>query len=98
MLSDHERETLREIQRQLVVDDPDLERSFRALEKPTPTRTPPPQGRWAYTAGIAVAAVLAVVLLLAGSLGGALAFAVIAGSVSLARHLDHAARQRKRGD
>src|SRR4051794_2444895 len=48
VLSDHERETLREIQRQLVVNDPDLQRSFRAFEESTPTQTPPPEGRWAH--------------------------------------------------
>lgn len=100
MLSDHERETLREIQRQLVVNDPDLQRSFRAFEESTPTQTPPPEGRWAYggwayTAGIVVATVLAIVMLLTGSLGGALAFAIIAASVSVARHLNHAVRQRR---
>lgn len=98
MLSDHERETLRRIQRELVVDDPDLEQSFRAFEETAPTQPPPPRGRWAYTAGIVVAATLAVVLLLAGLPGGALAFAVIAGSVAFARHLDQTTRQRKLDD
>lgn len=100
MLSDHERQTLREIQRQLLVDDPDFEQSFRALElsTPTPTATPPPQHRWAYTVVIVIAALLAVLMLVAGSAGGTLAFAVIAGSVGLVQHFEHTAGQRKRGD
>jgi hypothetical protein len=108
VLSDHERETLREIQRQLFVDDPDFERSFRALDEqprtrpaaPTPESPPAPPGenRWIYTTVIVTAALLAFLLQLAGSLGGALAFTIIAGSMWLVRRLEHSARQRKRDD
>lgn len=94
MLNDHERETLRDIQRQLFVDDPDLERSFRALEE----SSPPTHRRLVYTAGIIIAALLAMVGLLAGSPGGALGFTVIAGLVWLALHHHDGASQRKHGD
>lgn len=94
MLNDHERETLRDIQRQLFVDDPDFERSFHALGEPPP-RT---HHRLVYTAGIVIAALLAMVGLLAGSPGGALAFTVIAGLVWWAQHHHDGASQRKRGD
>jgi hypothetical protein len=96
VLSDHERETLREIQRQLIVDDPTLEQTFRALEKPIPA--PATRCQRIYTLIIVVATLLAVVLLLIGSAGGALAFATIAGSVWLARHFQRAAGDRPPGD
>jgi hypothetical protein len=104
VLSDHERKTLREIQRQLFVDDPDFQRSFRALDAQPPTRPaaptpePPGENRWIYTTVIVTAALLALLLMLAGSFGGALAFTIIAGSMWLVRRLDHSARQRKRDD
>lgn len=100
MLSDHERKTLREIQRQMVVDDPDFERSFRTLaaSPPDPTAIPPAQLRWAYTVVTVIAIFLATVSLLAGSVGGTLAFSVIAGSVWFAQYLGKAATQRKLDD
>lgn len=85
MLSDREREALREIQRQVFVDDPDFERSFRALEAPKP----PSPHRWAYRVVVVIAAFLTVAMVVAGSAGGALAFAVVAGAVWLAQHLEH---------
>ncbi len=102
MLSDHERETLREIQRQLVVEDPDFERSFHTLaEQPAgpaessgpagPTASPPAEVRWAYTVVIVVALLLAAVSLIAGSLGGMLAFGLVAGTVRFAQYLEKAA-------
>lgn len=89
MLNDHERESLRDIQRQLFVEDPDFERSFRALEAPPPRK----HRRWLYTAGIVVAALFATVSVLAGSVGGALAFTVVAGSLWFAEHHEEGSRQ-----
>jgi hypothetical protein len=83
VLNDHERKTLRDIQQQLSVDDPDFERSFQAFETPAPQM----YRRLIYAAGIVIAALLAVVGLLAGSAGGALLFAVIAGLVWLTQRL-----------
>jgi hypothetical protein len=83
LLSDYERKTLREIQRQLNIDDPEFERSFRALEESTPE--PPTRLRRVYTVVIVISALLGVVMGLAGSVGGALAFAIIAASAWFAR-------------
>lgn len=94
MLSDHERHALREIQRQLVIDDPDFERSFRALE----TATPPTPRRWVWTVVIVIAALLATIMLLAGSPGGALIVTLVAGSVWLIRHLRSSGGDREPGD
>lgn len=82
MLSDHERKALREIQRQLLVEDPNFERSFRAIEAPT-SRS---HRELAYPAGIVIAALLAVVGLLVGSPGAVVAFSVIAVLVWFAKH------------
>lgn len=84
MFSDHERETLREIQRQLTLDDPGFEESFRALEVPAPE--PATQLHRVYTVVIVITVILSVVMGLAGSVGGVLAFAIIATSVWAARH------------
>ncbi|MBB4906052.1 DUF3040 domain-containing protein [Actinophytocola algeriensis] len=100
MLSDRERRTLREIHRQMVVDDPDFERSFRTLAAgpPDPTAMPPAQLRWAYTGVIVIAILLATVSLLAGSVGGTLAFSVIAGAVWFAQRLEKAVTERTLDD
>ncbi|WP_037365065.1 DUF3040 domain-containing protein [Nakamurella lactea] len=44
MLSDRERETLREIQRQLATDDPDLAQKLDRVEPPSPPG--PGRGAW----------------------------------------------------
>lgn len=91
MISDHERKTLREIQRQLNIDDPELEQSFRALET-TPESTPESalasatRLRRVHTVVIVISVFLGVVMALAGSVGGVLAFAIVAVSVGFARH------------
>ncbi|WP_170191831.1 DUF3040 domain-containing protein [Saccharothrix syringae] len=82
MLSERDREALLDIERRLTADDPDFERSFRALDEVAPARRPRPASVVA-----AAAAVLAVVVLAAGSPTGALAYAVIAGLVWLVRDL-----------
>lgn len=93
MLSDrHRQRPLRETQRQLIVDEPDVERSFRALTAPEPN--PPARHRSAYPAVIIVAALLAMIMLVTGSPGGAFTFGLIAGSVWLARYFHHLATRR----
>ncbi|MPZ78935.1 MAG: DUF3040 domain-containing protein [Actinophytocola sp.] len=81
MLSDRERETLCEIQRRLVTDDPDFERSFRAVA------VPPPDHRWlAYAIVLVVVALLGTVMALAGAPAAALAFAATGGLIWSPRH------------
>jgi hypothetical protein len=84
VLSDHERKALHEIERQFLVEDPDLARSFRADERPAQRD----QVRVAYTVAIIVAVVLGMVALMSGSVLGAVAFAALAGCAALARHRD----------
>lgn len=79
MLSDHERKTLRELERQFRADDPAFSRSFDVRARRT--------GRSRLGTAAAVTAVLVVALMLvSGSLGGALALAVVTGLLWLAWH------------
>ncbi|MDU0294250.1 DUF3040 domain-containing protein [Saccharothrix longispora] len=95
MLSEREQDTLLEIQRRLAADDPDFERSFRALDEVAPAARPT-RPRISSVI-IALAAGFAVLVLLAGSPVGALPYAVIATLVWLVRDLpDTAARHERR--
>ncbi len=90
MLSDHEQETLREIQRHLVVEDPEFERSFRAFEGPISQ----PRYRWVYTTLVVITVALTLVMLLAGAPAGALASAVVAVVLWWTRHLEFGTGER----
>ncbi|MGH3522554.1 MAG: DUF3040 domain-containing protein [Mycobacterium sp.] len=87
MLSDRERETLDQIQRQLLVEDPGFAQSFDsdAQRLPRESRAPRDRHRWAYTGAIVVAVMLCTLMLLAHSPGTALAFAAITGALFMAR-------------
>lgn len=79
MLSDHEWKTLRELERQFRADDPAFSRSFDVRARRT--------GRSRIGTVAVVTAVLVVALMLvSGSLGGALALAVVTGLLWLAWH------------
>ncbi|GAA3463743.1 DUF3040 domain-containing protein [Saccharothrix longispora] len=95
MLSEREQDTLLEIQRRLTADDPDFERSFRALDEVTPA-VGPTRPRISSVI-IALAAGFAVLVLLAGSPVGALPYAAIAVLVRVVRDLpDTTARHERR--
>lgn len=78
MLSDHERRTLREVERDCLAEDPDFVRSFQAGEQR-------PGYRSTATLAMVVSASIGAILLIAGSLIGALAFTVSAGLIWLLR-------------
>lgn len=87
MLSDRERKTLREVQRQFDAEDPDFSRSFDdGLRHSTYSLqwayTMP---RWAYTTAIVVAVALGVLMLLARAPGTALLFAALATTIAMIR-------------
>ncbi|MFI9005750.1 DUF3040 domain-containing protein [Actinosynnema sp. NPDC053489] len=92
MLNEREQDALREIERRLAADDPDLERSFAALDD-----VPRPSGRPRVSSVvIAVAAGLALVMLPAGSPVGAVAYAVFGALVWVVRDLpDHPTRDER---
>jgi ferric-dicitrate binding protein FerR (iron transport regulator) len=77
VLSDHERKTLREVERQLMAEDPDFTRAFEARQ----TRLSRRPHRLGATLAVVVAALLTVFLLVAGTVGGALVFATTTGLI-----------------
>ena len=82
MLNDSENESLREIQRSLVDDDPNFAESFRDIEK-TPVRS---QYRSAFVGLIALLMLMSLLMAYAGQPGEAFMFAAIAGISLLWRH------------
>jgi hypothetical protein len=88
MLSDRERETLREVQFQFVTEDPRFAASFNAIEPRASTHsvqwayTLPD---WAYTTAMFGAVAFGVLMLIAGAPGTALVFAALATAISLLR-------------
>ena len=77
MLSDHERETLRDVERQFLAEDPEFAGAFEASQTRISRRPHRLGGRIALVA----AALLIAFLLVAGSLGSALVVAVVTGMI-----------------
>jgi hypothetical protein len=71
VLSDHERKTLREVERQFQAEDPGFTRSFEARQ----TRMARHPRKLGVHLVLGSAALLAVLVLISGSLAGALAIA-----------------------
>lgn len=82
MLSDHERETLQEIQRQFLVEDPGFARSFEAAEQ----RSPHGRHRRACAVAVVLAMVCSLLMLVAGLPGTALLLAAGAALIAVPRH------------
>jgi hypothetical protein len=88
MLSDRERETLREVQHRFVTEDPRFAASFDAVGPDASSYsvqwayTLP---SWTYTTAMSVAVALGVLMLMAGAPGSALVFAALATAISLLR-------------
>jgi hypothetical protein len=93
VLSDRERETLREVQRQLVSEDPRFARSFDAVGKRDSScslKWAYAMPRWAYTTAMVVTVMLSLLMLVTGGPGTALAFAALATMISaVRRHRDN---------
>jgi hypothetical protein len=89
MLSDRDRERLREIQRRFMTEDPDFVREFGARPQQPAARSQPRAvgpNPDAYTICVVGAISLSVLMLLAGWLVTALVFAIGAGLLSSAQH------------
>ena len=80
MLSDRERKTLRELERQFRADDPAFSRSFDVRARRTG------RSRIGTAAAVVTAVLVVALMLVSGSLGGALALAVVTGLLWLAWH------------
>jgi ferric-dicitrate binding protein FerR (iron transport regulator) len=90
VLSDHDRKTLDEVERHCMAEDPAFARSFQ--ERQTRLSRRPHQTGAAVA--IAVAALLTTLMLIVGSLAGALAFATVTGLIWMAwRHSIETSRQ-----
>ena len=90
MLSDHERKTLQELERQFMADDPEFPRAFDARAQRLDRKH---LGGTATTA-IVAAVLLFALMLVAGSLGGALMLATVTGLIWWAwRHSGDTRRQ-----
>ncbi len=93
MLSDHERKTLREVERQLMLADPGFAQSFDTGAQRL-RGDPPGLPRWAYMILLVISSAFGLILLVAGSLSGALAFAAVTGLIWAARrYLDGTSRR-----
>jgi hypothetical protein len=79
VLSDRERETLREVERRLLHEDPAFARSFEARAQ----LLPHPAGGLGIKIFLIAGLLLSALVLVAGSLGGALAFATGTGLIWL---------------
>lgn len=77
MLSDHERRTLREVERQFLTEDPRFARAFEARQ----TRLSRHPHRLGAGLAVVVVALLTAFLLVAGSPGGALVLATVTGLI-----------------
>jgi hypothetical protein len=80
VLSDRERETLREVERRLLIEDPGFARSFEARAQ----LLPHPTGGLAIKIFLITGLLLSALVLLAGSPGGAVTFAAATGLAWLA--------------
>ena len=85
MLSDREMETLREVQRQLVAEDPDFARSFEAVGRPDSHYSLHWVPGWVYTTALVVAVALGVLMLLVHAPGTALGFGALATMIAAVR-------------
>ena len=88
MLNDHERKTLREVERQFLVEDPEFTRSFATRAQRLERRH---LDGGLVKIAIVAAVLLGALMLVAGSPSGALAFAAVsrtdlAGPTTLQRH------------
>ncbi|MGW4424229.1 DUF3040 domain-containing protein [Streptosporangium sp. NPDC004631] len=84
MLSDREREALREIQCRLLVEDPGFAQSFNADVRRL-NRASPDLTWWTYTNLLVLSLTFGVILLMAGTPVGALMFTVTAAALWQAR-------------
>jgi hypothetical protein len=81
VLSDRERETLREVERRILSEDPEFARSFDAHAQRLPHASPGGVGIRIF---LVVGLLLSALVLVAGSLSGAVAFATTTGLIWLA--------------
>jgi hypothetical protein len=80
VLSDHERQTLREVERRMATEDPEFIRSFDTRAQ----RLHGGSDRWGLRIFVVIGLLLSVMMLVIGSLSGAAGFAFVTGLIWLA--------------
>jgi DUF3040 family protein len=94
VLSDDERKTLREVERQLMLEDPEFAQSFPAHQQHSPRNHHRPTDKIAIVVAVLLSALLSALLLIAGLLSGVLTFAAVAGLIWAAwRYSDRISRR-----
>jgi Flp pilus assembly protein TadB len=84
VLSDHEQQALREVQRHLMAEDPDFARSFDEAGRQDSTYSVQwvyAMPRWVYATAVVVAVALGVLMLVVSGPGTALIVAVLATTI-----------------
>jgi hypothetical protein len=80
MIDDYESKTLREVERRLLREDPEFTRAFDARAQRLSRTSPPGVGIKIFLSG---GLLLSALMLIAGSLSGAMAFAIATGLIWL---------------
>jgi hypothetical protein len=80
MLDDYERNALREVERRLLSEDPEFTRAFAARARRLPHNSPTGTGIKIFVIGGSLVSAL---VLIAGSLSGAVSFAIATGLIWL---------------
>ncbi len=94
MLSDYERMALHEVERHLMLGDPEFARSFHAHQQHPPRNHHRPTDKIAIVVAVLLSALLSALLLIAGLLSGVLKFAAVAGLIWVAwRYSDRTSRR-----
>ena len=93
MLNDHERKTLREVERQFLVEDPEFTRSFATSAQRLERRQ---LDGGLVKIAIVAAVLLGALMLVAGSPSSALAMAALAGLIWLTRRRSNSTPGRSR--
>jgi hypothetical protein len=93
VLSNYERKTLREVERQLMLKDPEFARFFPAHQQHPPRDHHRSTDKIVIVVAVLFSALLSALLLIVGLLSGALTFAAVAGLIWMTwRYSDRTSR------
>lgn len=94
MLGDDKRKTLHEVERHLMLEDPEFAQSFPAHQQHPPRNHHRPIDKIVIVVAVLLSALLSALLLIAGLLSGVLTFAAVAGLIWAAwRYSDRTSRR-----
>jgi uncharacterized membrane-anchored protein len=81
VLSDYERKTLHEVERHLMLEDPEFAQSFPAHHQHPPRNHHRPTNKITIVVAVLLSALLSALLLIAGLLSVVLTYAAVAGLI-----------------